>query len=85
MSRPGMWLGMLLHVYCCRGPWPYQKTPVRSAFVRQLMEEGMIEHVLVDDDRLPYEITDKGRAFIDHCLSLPLPEMGWFMPEEDRP
>lgn len=79
-------IGILLHVYACRGPFKVDQTaPIFYPTIDQMERDQLIkprEDVVEPGDCL-YEITERGTVYVEALTSLPLPV--WAMPNPPHP
>lgn len=54
------------------------KLPVVSGAITWLFSEGMLE----PGDKLMWQITDKGKFWLEHLLTIPFPELRWEIPAQ---
>ncbi len=79
-------LDILLHYYghaddhpvVARNPPIWKET--RDAF----REKGLLETDTTMESTATYRLTERGKAYIDAMLALPLPVQIWVMPPTDR-
>lgn len=77
-------LTMMLHYYAIAEPYALrQPEHAGSAAVRDQRHELVMLELLrpVCGNASGYEVTDKGRAFVDALKSTPLPVCKWIIPE----
>lgn len=76
-------LSILLHYYC--GGDDYRQGDFTAPAVRDTITQHLLQKMLDNaqgDDERAYCISERGRVFIDHLLSQPLPVQAWAMSRE---
>lgn len=72
-------LDILLHHYCSSAPHERESAPAVVEGHRFLINELMIKSTPTPG---VYEVTDKGRTFIEHLMKVPFPVQKWEVPNE---
>lgn len=72
--------GIVLHYYTSCAAHPSLGCPIWDETVRSLSVSGLIGVILERGDK-EIIVTDKGKAWIEHAINTPLPEMKWIIPE----
>lgn len=70
---------------CAHTGSPFQRpgdTPVRSKYANHLVDWGLIVEAEPGDatDGVMHTATDRGHAWVEHILEVPLPERQWVVP-----
>jgi hypothetical protein len=76
-------IGILLHVYACRGPFTVSTSaPIFHPTLDQMEAAQLIRPRadVVEPGDCGYEITDRGMVYVEALTSLPLPV--WAMPKQ---
>jgi DNA-binding PadR family transcriptional regulator len=76
-------IGILLHVYACRGPFTVNThAPIFYPTLDQMQADQLIRPraEVVEPDDCSYEITDRGMVYVEALTNLPLPV--WAMPKQ---
>ena len=84
-GKAPLYLNILLHYYSMACPYAEQDeahrtSPSVSKFHKDLIDDGLIEQGNENFPEMGYRVTEKGRAWVDHILSTPLPEQRWEVP-----
>ena len=70
---------ILLHYHTRPGDWD-QLTETHSDFVLDHLKAGLLEPYKRGDSQ-KYCISEKGEAWLDAALNLPMPEAKWVVPK----
>jgi len=79
MSLTPYQLEVLLHYYACAGEFPRHAAPAFDGVIAEFIDDGILtttEHVrkLTHGGPAHYKITDRGKAWLEAMLRVPLPE-----------
>jgi len=76
-------LEILMHYYVSPTVYPQHDAPAVIEYTQWLVDNGVLESHL--DGESGYEVTEKGKAWIDLILATPMPVMKWCDPRELQP
>ena len=76
MSMTPIKLEILLHYFACSGPYPRSSAPAVQDAITYLITHDLLERCAEQ----PYDVTEKGAAYIKHLLSIPFPVKQWIIP-----
>jgi len=77
-----LYLAMLLHFHCYPRPYAehepeHASYPAVADGMDFLLSSGMIEPA---DDYMVFRTTNRGRAYVEHLMTVPFPVQQWVMP-----
>lgn len=75
---------LLLHIYARRGPLNLPM-PVHHEAIEGFKKDRLIEMTEPVTGEHPYRLTERGEAYVQALLSLPLPVAVWQMPVPPMP
>lgn len=84
---PPLFIMMMLHYYALPGPYAENEPRHQASTACQKFHEQMVREQLLrrldepDNYGCGYEITQKGRAYVDALCVMPLPVAKWVIPE----
>ncbi len=77
-------LDILLHYYAIREDHPVvdRQPPIWPETCDAFLNEGLIEIIpVVQRQYCTYRLTERGKAYIEHVLAVPLPVVKWVLPD----
>lgn len=73
-------IGMLLHIYARADPLPL-RSPVHHETLSQFMGDELITvRETCEEGRHPYDLTERGRCYVEALMNVPLPRQEWVVP-----
>ena len=70
-------IDMMLHFYCRADSYPWRGAPAEQAALQRFREEGLVVEPLNVDK---VKLTDRGRAYVNFLMDMPLPVAKWSLP-----
>ena len=76
-------LDILLHYYGHADDHPVvnARPPIWEGTLEAFLSEGLLEGILKTEHGATIRLTDRGRAYIDYVLAVPLPVRCWKLPD----